>query len=389
MGNPEAMLKNYLKIAWRNLIRYKLYTFLHIVGLGLGIVCCLFIYLYIDFHYSFDNYHAKAKHTFRLVNELHLETTEYQKGASYAMYEALRSGIPGVDHATFLMSDQEFTIRVGEQLYKTGKRAALTSSEWFDLFDYHWLRGDSKHLDEPNTIVLTANVADRYFGKDDPIGKTIFVESKHPFRVVGIIDDSRRNTVLKSDMYLSLASLRTLQPDLWDGFFTDWGYINSHNNVFVSVKPESGKTAVEHILKDLTLKHFGPETANYFSFKLLPLSDTHFDTRYGGTVQKILLIVLAIIGGGIMIVACINYINMSVAQQARRSAEIGTRRVFGGSRSQLFMQFITESTIITLLALIFALILTWLLVPPANQHLFAKEPIQLLSWTRFWSFSPG
>ncbi|MFC3196037.1 ABC transporter permease [Parapedobacter deserti] len=383
------MIKQHLKTAWRNIIKNKLYALLNIFGLGLGIACCLFLFLYITFHLSFDNYHPQAETTYRLVNELHFETTEYSKGASYAMYTALKSEMPEVDKAAFLLSNQAFTIRIGEQLYHTGQRAALTSSEWFKLFDFPWLKGNPKELDEANTLALTRKAARQYFGDTDPIGQVVLVESKHPFKVVGIVDDSCTNTSLGAELYLSFTSIKTLQPGLFDDFFTAWGYINSSNTVFVSLHDTSQKDAVERRLNRMTVQHFGEETARIFNFKLLPLTDTHFDTRYGGTVQRPLLLVLAIIGGCIMVVAGINYVNLSIAHQARRATEIGTRKILGGSRRQLFAQFMTESTFVTLTALCIALILIYLMLPLANQYLLFSEPIQVLSWYRFSAFSIG
>lgn len=381
------MLKNHLKIAWRNLSKNRLYTLLHVLGLGLGLITCLFLYTYIDFHRSFDRFHAKADRTFRLVNELHLQKTEYSRGASYAMYQALKTEMPEVEDATFLLANQEFTLKIGENRHKTGQQAALTSSSWFELFDFDWLKGNPNDLDEANTMALSAQSATRYFGNADPMGQAVLVDNKHPFKVVGIIDDSRNNTSLKADVYLSLSSIRTLQPGIMDQFFSYWGFINSSNNVFVSLQHPSQKEAVEQKLMQLAAKNLDPSVTNVYNFKLLPLEEVHFDTNYGGTAKRSLLVVLAIIGGCIMVVASINYINLSVAQQARRSVEIGTRKVLGGSGKQLFVQFLVESALITLAALCLSLVFIPLALPLANQYILATAPIQLLSWTHLLAFS--
>ncbi|WP_257666741.1 ABC transporter permease [Parapedobacter tibetensis] len=345
------MITNIIKIAWRNIIKNKLYTLLHILGLGLGLATCLFLYTYIAFHHSFDRFHPKADRTFRLVSELHLQKTEYSKGASYAMYKAPQTEMPEVEDATFLLGNQEFTLKIGERLYKTGQQAALASSNWFELFDFDWLKGNPKDLDEVNSIALTAKSAETYFGNADPMGQIILVDNKHPFKVVGVIDDSRSNTSLKAELYLSLNSIRSLQPDIMDAFFSYWRFINSSNNVFVSLQHPLQKEAVEQKLMQLAAKNLDPSVTNVYNFKLLPLEEVHFDMNYGGTAKKSLLVVLAIVGGCIMVVASINYINLSIAQQARRSVEIGTRKVLGESGKQLFIQFLIESILITLVAL--------------------------------------
>jgi len=383
------MLKNYIKIAWRNIIKYKQYSILHLLGLGLGMTSCLFLFLYIDFHRSFDRFHPQADRTFRLVHELHLETTEFNKGGSYAMYKALQTEIPEVEQAAFEISNQEFTLKIGNQLYKTEKRVALTSSAWFKLFDFRWLQGTPAALDDPNTVALTTKVAKKYFGDADPIGQTILIESKYPFKVVGIIDDSRRNTSLNADMYLSFASIKTLQPGIEDNFFTYWAYFNSTNNVFLTLHDASQKSAVEKKLMALAKKNLDPSISHVFVFKLLPLYDTHFDSKYGGTVSHTLLTILAIIGSCIMLIAAINYVNLTIAQQARRSIEIGTRKVLGGSSWQLFMQFMSESVLISFTALVIGLTGLALLLPLANEYLLGQEPLQVVSWKQLFLFSGG
>jgi len=383
------MIKNYLKIAWRNIIKYKQYSILHLLGLGLAMMSCLFLFLYIDFHRSFDCFHHQGDRTFRLVHELHLETTEYNKGGSYAIYKALQSEIPEVDQAAFEISNQEFTLKIGDQLYKTEKRVALTSSAWFKLFDFRWLHGIPAALDAPNTVALTTKVAKKYFGDADPMGQTMLIESKYPFKVVGIIDDSQSNTSLNADMYLSFASIKTLQPNLQDNFFTYWAYFNSTNNVFLTLHDASQKNAVEKKLMTLAKQNLDPSTSHVFVFKLLPLYETHFDSRYGGTVSHTLLTILAIIGSCIMLIAAINYINLTIAQQARRSIEIGTRKVLGGSNWQLFMQFMSESVLISFTALIIGLMGLALLLPIANEYLLSQEPLQVVSWKQLFIFSAG
>ncbi|MCL4641367.1 MULTISPECIES: ABC transporter permease [Olivibacter] len=381
------MFQTYIKIAWRNIKKYRKYSLLHLLGLSLGVSTCLFLYLYIDFHRSFDHFHPDGGRTFRFVHELHLETTEYNQGGSYAIYQALLAEIPEVEKAAFELGNQEFTLKINDQLYKTDRKIALTNSAWFDIFDFHWLAGTPKALDAPNTAVLTNQMAKKYFGDIDPLGQTILIESKHPFTVVGVIDDSRGNTSVNADMYLSFASIKTLQPDLMDNFFTYWAYFSSNNNVYLTLHDAAQKNIVEKKLMQLAKKNLDPSIVDAFVYKLLPLYDSHFDNRYGGTASHRLLTILTIIGSCIMLIAGINYVNLTIAQQARRSMEVGTRKVLGSSKWQLFVQFMTESVLISSVALLIGLTgLKWLL-PLANEYLLSSEPIQVVSWTRLWLFS--
>lgn len=374
------MIRNHFIIAWRNISKNRFYTGINILGLAIGLSACVLLYSYITFHWNFDRFHGKAERTFRLVNELHLEKKEYSKGASFAMSEALKKGIPEVDQSALLMSDQDFNLKIGDTYFKTEKKAALTSSDWFNLFDFRWLQGNSKDMDQPDALALTAGAAATYFGDEDPMGKTVLVDGEHPFRVIGVIDDSQANTSLRQEVYLSINAVHTLYPDMWSEYFTSWGFITSSNNVFVALKDASQRDTLERKLMQLAAQNLDPSVVDAYVFKLLPLTELHFDVRYGGTVKKSLLLTLALIGICISVVAAINYINLSLAQQSRRSVEIGTRKVLGGSSRQLFGQFLIESGITVFLALILSLGLTFFILPLINQYLMGSEPILLPAW---------
>jgi len=369
------MIKNYFKIAWRNIERNKFYSLIHILGLGIGIACCLFIYFYVQFHLSYDNYHKNKNHLYRVVYDLHLEKTEHDSGSSYAIYKELTTHFPAVEQGALAMTGQELTLNINGDPFSTNKKASFTSSEWFKLFDYHWLQGNPSALDQPNTVALMASTARKFFGKEDVLDQTIYVDSKYPLKVVGIIDDNLSNTSLKSDLYISLASVKTVIPGILDGFFTDWGYTNSTNQLYIRVSETAQVTTIEQMLAQKTIALYGEETGKLFTFHLQPLNDVHFNPDFGGSIQKSLLSVLTIIGLGILFIATINYVNLSLVQYAKKSAEIGTRKVLGGSRLQLFFQFMTESVCLVGLGILLALSLFYLLLPTANNLLFIKEPI--------------
>lgn len=381
------MLPFYFKNAWRTLCRNKFFSFIHIFGLGISIACCLFIYFYIRFHLSYDSYHKDADNIYRVVYDLHLEKTEHDSGASYAMYQALKSDVAGVEEAAFAMVRQDLTLSIDGEHFTINKKAAFTSPEWFKLFDYHWLQGNPKALDRPQTVALMASTAKRLFGRTDVLGQTIAVDSKYPLKVVGIIDDNPSNTSLKSDLYISAASLKTVMPGILDNFFTDWGYTNTTNQLYVRTQDPSTTTSIEKTLNQLTQQYFGEETGKLFKYQLQALSDVHFNPLYGGSVQKSLLSVLAIISLSILLIATLNYVNLSLVQYAKRSTEIGTRKVLGGSRTQLFLQFITASTCIAGLGSLLAIGLLQIMLPAANQFLFVNEPLAKPTWQELFYLS--
>jgi len=382
-------MTNYFKIAWRSIAKRKFYSVINIAGLAIAMACCILIYLYTSYHLSFDNYHKNANSIFRLVYELHLDKTEYDKGSSVAIFKAAQTEISQVAKAAISISKQHYIIDLPGKTKKRFKEADILFVEpgWFNLFQFNWLEGSPEKLDDPNTAALTQKVAEKYFGRSNPIGKTLLIKGQL-VEVIGLIADSPFNTDLKADFYLSFSTLKVLDSGFDSKFYTDWTYLSSVNNVFVSLRNSSQKNEVEKQLALMNKKKLGAGS-KYYTFKLLPLSETHFDLRYGGTVQKSLLITLSITGLLILLMAGINYINMVISQQARRNIEIGTRKVLGASAKQLFTQFAAESILTFGIAVVLATLLVFLTIPAANAYLFAASPVHISSYKYLGLFYVG
>lgn len=379
------MLKIYIKTAWRQMRKYRLHSVLNIVGLGLGMACCLFIYAFNTYQLNFDQFHKDSDRTFIVVEDLHLEEMEHSKGGSYGMYDVLRKELTQIEKAALYMEEQDFTLKIDDQLVDTESKAGFTSSDYFEIMDFPWLEGNPKELDEPNTIALTQKMAKRFFGKEEAIGKTIQVESKFPMKVVGIIDDRQKNSDFRSEIYFSLASLPELQGmSKDDDFFTYWGYSNSTNNILLTLRDANDKEKVEKSINKMLTEYWYEEASDYYSYKLLPLTAFHFDADYGKGTQRSLLLILSLIAVGILFMAGVNYTNMISAQLLYRNTEMGVRKVLGSSKKQLFVQFMVESLCTSFLALLFAVVVFVLSIQGANEYLFMEEPIQLLS---LWKFS--
>ncbi|QJD98183.1 FtsX-like permease family protein [Mucilaginibacter robiniae] len=382
------MLRNNIKIAWRNLKAKKFFTFLNVIGLAVAISCCTLIYLYISYNLSFDSYHKQSQNIFRLVTELHLEKEEYEKGSSYAEYKALKTETSQVMQAAFAVDGQSFIINVSgnsNKRFKEEKNTTFITSDWFKLFSYKWLAGSAKQLDKPSMVVLRQKIALKYFGSTHVVGKVLSINNQL-ITIAGVVADEPYNTDLKSDLYLSLSSLRSLIPLYDKNFYTDWGYINSTNAGFIQLHDANQKDAVEEQIIELAKKHAWGDGLKYFTFKLLPLKDIHFDVRYGGTVQQILLLNLLIIGLLIITIAIINYINLVVAQQTQRGTEIATRKVLGGSARHIFTQFMVEALLSCVIALIVAGLMVLWMLPAVNHWLFTDEPVHILSYTNLCLF---
>jgi len=188
------MLKNYFKIAWRSLIKRKFYSLLNISGLALGMACCILIYLYTAYHLSFDSYHKNADRTFRLVYDIYFDKTEYNRATSLALVNALKTDAPQVEQAVVSISKQSHIVEVdghSRKLFKEEKNISFTDSDWFKVLKFTWLEGNPQLLNQPNTVVLTEKLAEKYFGISNPVGNTLKINGQQ-LKVVGLLADKPR-----------------------------------------------------------------------------------------------------------------------------------------------------------------------------------------------------
>lgn len=361
---------------------------MNISALALGVSCCILIYLYVSYQLNFDTYHKNTGRLFRLVNEVRLDKTEYDKGSSIAMLRALKTDFPQVEKAVVSINRQSLVIDVNgdrNRRFREEGNITFTDSDWFDVFSYTWLEGNSASLSQPGNVVLTQKIASKYFGTERPTGKMISIAGKR-FKVIGLIADPA-NTDLKGEIYLSISSFTGLNPAIGKDYFTSWGYSMSTHDSFVLLKNANQKEAVEKRLASQIDKNIGEDMSKWFTFYLMPFENMHFDMRYAGTISKSLLTTLSLIGLLILVIAGINYINLVIAQQTRRSVEIGTRKILGGSVKQIFFQFISESLLVSLIAVICSLIIIVLIIPQLNSFVFYDEPISILSYNKLIFFS--
>lgn len=374
------MLRNYWRIALRNLRRHSFYTVLNVFGLSLGITCCLILFQFITYHLGFDAFHQKKDQLYRVVTDLHLDdgSVKYEKGAPLALAAAIQSEVPQVKEQAFLFQnyrDHVFTVAIPQagsttrKLFSEQGNVAFADQHWFHLFDYEWEAGDPRSaLEEPNTAVLTRKQAEKYFGATDPIGKTIRLDDKIAVRVTGVLKDYPANTDTKADVFLSLSTMKGFYPDLHPSIATEWGWINSSNTLFLLLPENLPAKVVDNAIAALKQQHMG-DMAKYYDFHLLPLKDLHFDGRYGGEIPRSMLSILGMIGLIILIVAAVNFINLTTAQNTKRAKEISTRRILGSTPAGIFWQFMMETACIVLLAAGLSLVWIYLAWPLLNPWL--------------------
>jgi putative ABC transport system permease protein len=368
------MIKSYLKIAWRNLWKRKFYTLINVFGLSMGIAGSIILFQFISYHLSFDAYHHNKKTLYKIVEQLHLEdgTTLYEKGAPMVLARAVKTALPQIKDAAVLVQKRSFTISVpqsdgaGKKLFYEKENVGLADKHWFNMLDYTWLAGSAETaFNDPDNAVITQNLALKYFGTDDAVGRIIRLDSKHNFKVTGVLANNVDNTDFKCDMFLSLTALKTLYPDVQKDFQESWYWEDSRNVIFLQLPPNLSPQKVEATIPKLMDK----EAAKTFKYFLQPINEVHFDGRYSGVIQKSLLSTLGIVGLLLIVIACVNFVNMATAQSFKRAKEIGTRKVLGSTPVAIFIQFITETALIVLAAGLIAVLSVWMFLPVLNSWL--------------------
>ncbi len=372
------MIKNYFKIAWRNLWKHKFYTFINVFGLALSISCSIILFFFIAYHLSFDNYHRNAKQVYRVVHSVTFEDgmPMYDQGAPLALARDIKATEPRVKDIGILLRVHDATIGIPQsgkfdkKIFAEHENVGIADSHFFNLFDYDWEQGDKRvALDEPNKVVLSHSLANKYFGSQDVVGKSIIVDNKTTFTVTGVVKDHRANTDIKSDIFLSLSTLNNLYPEVAKDMKDTWGFINSTNSVYVALQDGADPKVIERNIAKMSIKAQGADMAKAYHFMMLPLSEMHFDGRFAGVIQRSLLTTLGIIALLLIIIACVNFINMSTAQSFKRAKEIGTRKVLGSSPSAIFIQFIAETAYIVIFAALLSFIIVIAILPVLNAWL--------------------
>ena len=363
------MIKNYLKTGIRNLKRYKFFTAINIIGFSVGLATCFIIFLFIDHETSFDRHLSKADHLYRIVvKETNPQGTRYHESVPYPLADAIREELldPGQVVSTYYDSKQ---VQIGDQLFLE-QGLVYTDSVFCRLFDVDFLQGHSTALDEPGNVLLTKQLASKYFGNFDPMGKKITISNELNLTVRGIVEDPPQNTHLPYRMLISAESLSEghIQFD-----YNKWGsnIFRIASYVYLNHKEKPGN--IEKEINEIYDRHRQEQITQKNEFFLLPVRDIHTDGRfddYPGTyvTSKKLIWIFIAIGFIILAVALINFINLSIVQAIRRSKEVGLRKVVGATRRKLVLQFLSETFVVVGISVILAFILTEVLLPLVNTY---------------------
>lgn len=361
------MLKNYFKVAVRNLFRHKEFSFINIAGLATGLACSIFILLWVRDELSYDRFHENAPNIYRITASLP-ELDVHAAVTPAPLAPAIVREIPEIRGSVRISSYHSDLLQVDDRMFNE-KRILYADTNFFDVFTYTFIEGDaSTALSLPEGILLTKDMAKKYFGDGSALGKTITKNHKETFTVAGVLENAPLNSHLQFDFIQPMTFLARTHNDLknnvWDNY--NWySYVLLDKNF--DATPESLKkvvTSIENIYR-------ANESFLKVVFDLQPVTDVHLNPRPyvdfpgAGNIQYVyIMMVIAVI---ILIVACINFMNLSTARSARRAKEVGLRKVSGAGRSQLIGQFLAESSLIALIALVLGLLLVWSLMPFFND----------------------
>ncbi|AUP78482.1 ABC transporter permease [Flavivirga eckloniae] len=381
------MIRNYFKIAWRNLIKNKGYSLINIGGLSIGMSCSILIFLWVQDETSYDKFHTNANQICRLTVDA--GSGDFKAAVSPAgMASGLQDEISGIE-STVRISKPITSLFEANDLKFEEQRVFYVDANFLEMFDFSLLKGDVKTaLQNPNGILITETTAIKYFGSEDALGKFIKKDNNDVFTITGILADTPSNSHLQFDIILPMAYLAKTDRGLINNTWSDFNFYSyiqfnkGHNLSFKALVDLEDK--VNQVYASRSPK-FQPK------FKLQPLTDIHLhssnlqiDLSGHGNIQYVnIFIIIALI---VLLVACINFMNLATAQSSRRAKEVGLRKVIGAKRNQLIFQFLSESILISFISLFIAICIIYLVMPLFNNLTEKQIVFQLLDNKVWWLY---
>ena len=371
------MFKNYVKIALRNFLKHKGFSFINIFGLAIGVACCLLIVLYVLDEVSYDQYHEKADQIYRVGIRGFVNNNLFHGVVTCApMAKALVNEFPEVTAATRLRNFGFPVFRYKDKVFSEEK-VFWVDQAFLDVFTVPFIKGDPKTaLAQPNTIVLTRSMALKYFGDEDPVGKSLNADKRRDYLVTGVVQDVPHNSHFHYDFLASLVTYDDSESPIW---------VSNNYYTYLVLQEGASSEAFEAKLAALVKKYVGPQiqaavgitleqffaSGGDWSYFIQPLTGIHlhshldYELEPNGDIAYVYI--FSIIAIGILLVACINFVNLATARAANRAREVGIRKTVGSNRGQLIRQFLSETTIMSFFAVLLALLAVQLLLPLFNN----------------------
>jgi hypothetical protein len=384
------MFKNYLKTAFRNLVREKASTLINIAGLTMGITCSLVLFLLVRHLSSYDNFHAKGDRIYRVVHQSDgNQGKNYTPGTPSVLPDAFRLDFPEAEEVVFMSyrSGSMVTIpqATGEpKRYNEEAGLVFTQSNYFKIFDREILAGDETGgLDDPNEAIISKRSALKYFNREDVIGEIVKYDTNE-YKITAVMADFPGNTDFPFDLMLSYSTIKKgTEANGWNSIWSD-------EQCYFLLKEGEVISKVEARMGAFTEKYIGNDNPNHAVFSIQPLRELHFDDRFGtftySTIDRSMLVTFSVIALILILTACINFINLATAEAIKRSKEVGIRKSLGGTRRQLIGQFLGETTLVTLMSMLASLALAQLALTILNPFLELRLSLNLSSDPILWIF---
>lgn len=374
------MLLNNLKIAYRNLARHRGFTILNTLGLSVGVAAALLLFMVVRYELSFDTFHTKYDRIYRVLRQQTYPDGSGEKGPGNPLpvVPALKTDIPQFETVVpvFGTLDPQVTVlgsdpnsRDVSTKFIEQDEGLMVGPDFFQLFDYPWLVGTPEVLAEPNVVVLSRHFAEKYFKHyEQAVGKYLRINNTTTMKVGGVLEDAPANTDFPLNLILSYASKRA-RPELFGfGDFNNWGSTSSNDQVFVLMPEKFSVASANALLEKFSRKHYDSRKENdKKTHSLSPLADMHHDAELDNyknrTVPRERIRNIGLVGTLILLMACINFINIYSALATQRAKEVGVRKVLGSQKSQLVAQFLTETFLVVLASVGVGLVLAYAALP--------------------------
>lgn len=386
----SVMTKNYAMIALRNIRKHKIFSFINIMGLAIGISLCLFVISLIFFMYGSDRFHEKKDRIYRVISEVITEHAVHKRATAPLPLAGELEQIPGIESVVRIKKNFGGPAVHKEKGFLV--YGLYAEKDFFQVFDFELKWGDPETaLVEPYSVVLTQDVAQKFFENNNPIGKILGIQDAGDFTITGVVEDvSKMNTHMKFECLASVSTLVSLenQKKIYASL-TNWKNLND-NYVYFLLRENASAQRIEDLLPGIVEKHYESEK-NEYRYSLQALTQISPGKNLGNnlsmmpvpTEAPLLLSTVALI---IMIIACFNYTNLSLAKALSRAKEVGIRKTIGANRFKIFTQFIGESTTYALIALVLAFFIYKLLIPHFFQSLLVHIEIETLGFGLILSF---
>ena len=383
------MFKNYLKIAFRNIFKFKAFSTINIMGLAIGMAVCLLMLMYVVNEVSYENFHKKKDRIYRISVEWGTEKGKMKfAGSMPALAEALNSQVPEVEKAIRIQKDYDAIIvnQVKEEIKEDN--LFFVDPSIFDIFSFSLLEGDADNaLVEPFSVVISEKQALKYFGYNSPIGKYLDYGDT-PLKITGIMEDVPVNTHLKCEFLVSYSTLEALGKT-FDKPWNNWG----DDLTYVLLKNNASTNSLIEKMDELLLQNTGEWFASRMNFNVQHLSDIHWDTESRGDIgakgNKMYIYIFLSAALFVLIIACFNFMNLSTSRYLERMKEIGVRKVVGAGRVQLIRQFLTESFLVTIISITIGIILFEFIHSLLYSYLNSKAMLNVINFNYFYGIVSG